>query len=70
MLGKVKDGLSVKKRIMDERRNLLQGVRMAAKQWQYGHTQQERSYVLMDILERRYMYLYGIAKKRNLHALE
>lgn len=70
MLEKVKKGLPIKKRILDERRKLLQAVHLAAKQWQYGHTQEESNYVLMDILERRYMYLYRIAKKRNLNALE
>ncbi|RXT08978.1 hypothetical protein [Ammoniphilus sp. CFH 90114] len=73
MIKKLKESRLVKSKVLEERRRLLQGIDLARSQWQYGQIHQDHNggkYQLLDILERRYMYLYQIAKKRKLHALE
>ncbi|MEW9672650.1 hypothetical protein [Ammoniphilus sp. 3BR4] len=73
MLKGLKERRTVKQRIAEERRKFLKGVHLARSQWQFGQLhqdQQGREYELLDILERRYMFLYEMAKKRKLHALE
>lgn len=73
MLKKVKENIQVKRKVQEERRRLLYGVELAKNQWQFGQINQDENgnkYELVDILERRYMFLYQIAKKQKLHALE
>ncbi len=73
MLKKVQQNLQVKRKIQEERRRLLYGVELAKCQWQFGQIDQDENgnkYEHVDILERRYMFLYQIAKKKKLHALE
>lgn len=73
MLKKLKDRRAVKRKIAEERRKFLKGVHLARSQWQFGRIHQDhqgREYELIKILERRYMFLYEMAKKKKLHALE
>lgn len=70
MFEKIIRGTSVKRQIAIERKKLLEGIHLAMIQWQYGHENENRGYAMMDILERRYMFLYETAKKRKLHVLE
>jgi len=72
MFKRIKRRINVKEQILLERRKLLEGVHLAMIQWQYGHEDEKKkkSEVMMDLLERRYMFLYGIAKKRKIHVLE
>lgn len=70
---KAKLGSAVKRIIAEERRKLRNGFILAKVQWQLGQNHQDRQmrkYDIVDILERRYMFLYKVAKKRKLHALE
>jgi hypothetical protein len=72
VLKKVSERQKVKSRIAEERKKLLEGVNLAKVQWQMVHEHQEgdcRKYDLLDILERRYMYLLNVAKKRKLHVI-
>lgn len=73
VFGKLKESISVKKQVAEERKKLLQGVHLACRQWQYGQdhlNQRNDDQVIKDMLERRFIFLYQIAKKRKLHVLE
>lgn len=70
MLKKLKRRTNIKEQVSFERRKLLEGVHLAMVQWQFGHEDENRNGVMMDLLERRYMFLYEIAKKRKIHVLE
>ena len=67
MFKRIKRESNIKKHVYNERKKLLEGVHLAMIQWQYGHD--NRNDVMMDILERRYMFLYEVAKKRKIHSL-
>jgi hypothetical protein len=63
----------VKQRVLEERRQLRKGLNVAKSQWQYGqmdYNQCLNKFDISTLLERRYMYLYQVAKRRNIHALE
>lgn len=71
MFQKLKTDRSVEKQLLEERRRLVEGARLAMIQWQYGFDVDHRERAaLADLLERRYMYLYETAKQRKIHALE
>lgn len=70
MYKKLKRRTNAKEQISLERRKLVQGVQLAMIQWQYGHDDENASEVMTDLLERRYMFLYEVAKRRKIHSLE
>ena len=61
-----------RERIWEERQQLLRGVDLAMEQWRYVTTHLDegsRKYDVIEIMERRYMFLLNTAKKQKLHAL-
>ena len=73
MLKQWKQGLHARQRISEERKQLRKGLRIAKSQWQYVQMDDNQclhKYDISALLERRYMYLYEVAKRRKLHALE
>jgi hypothetical protein len=58
---------------ISDRQQLLFAVGLAQRQWQYGQNhldEDERKMDVVTVLERRYMFLYQVAKKRKLNLLK
>jgi hypothetical protein len=58
---------------ISDRQQLLSAVGLAQRQWQYGQNhldEDERKMDVITVLERRYMFLYQVAKKRKLNLLK
>jgi hypothetical protein len=55
---------------ISDRQRLLSAVGLAQRQWQYGLNhldEDERKFDVVRVLERRYMFLYQVVKKRKIH---